>query len=140
MQKKQITRIGVYGVAIHNNSMLAVVQQQGPFTGKFEFPGGGIEFGESPEETLRREFIEEVGMTFTSMEISANITATTDVPAADGRDPYVFHQIGLIYIVHGIKPLENALQGELPHLWVDLHALPASTCSALLAKYLAIAK
>ena len=28
---------------------------------KWEFPGGRIEYGENPEETVKREFVEEVG-------------------------------------------------------------------------------
>ncbi|MDO9231268.1 MAG: NUDIX domain-containing protein [bacterium] len=29
--------------------------------GKWEFPGGRVEYGESPEDTVRRETIEEIG-------------------------------------------------------------------------------
>ncbi|WP_412473873.1 NUDIX domain-containing protein [Halobacteriovorax sp. YZS-1-1] len=36
-------------------------QEDGPLDGKFEFPGGKIEDGESCEEAARREFLEEVG-------------------------------------------------------------------------------
>jgi 8-oxo-dGTP diphosphatase len=32
------------------------------FKGKWEIPGGGMNFGESPEETLHREVIEELGI------------------------------------------------------------------------------
>lgn len=30
--------------------------------GTWEFPGGNIEFGESPEEALKREYLEETGL------------------------------------------------------------------------------
>ena len=28
----------------------------------WQFPGGGLEFGETPEETVKREMIEEIGV------------------------------------------------------------------------------
>ena len=42
---------------------LLIRQKRGPYAGKLDFPGGGIEFGESPEQALRREFAEEVANT-----------------------------------------------------------------------------
>jgi 8-oxo-dGTP pyrophosphatase MutT (NUDIX family) len=132
--KKKITRIGVYGVAIDKGKVLVVKQKRGPYAEKFDFPGGGIEFGESTEFALRREFAEEVGMKFDSLQLIDNLTATIDVPKSSFNEPYLFYQIGMIYRVNGLS-LINETSGELQHSWVDLLALSEQESSELLWKW-----
>ncbi len=55
--KKYIQRPGAYGIIKNDNNLIAVVKTK---TGYF-LPGGGIENGESPEECLKRECLEEIG-------------------------------------------------------------------------------
>jgi 8-oxo-dGTP diphosphatase len=97
IEKRKYSRIGVYGLASRDDTILLITQKNGPYAGKFDFPGGGIEFGETVEQTLRREFEEEINMYFQTMEILRNLTVTIEVPSIKGEDPYTFHQIGLIY-------------------------------------------
>ncbi len=133
--QRKIARTGVYGVATENGKMLAVRQQRGPFVGKLDFPGGGIEFGESPEQALRREFVEEVAMEFDSLQLIDNLTDTVDVQGNSFREPYSFYQIGMIYRLDGCRLLNNQERGDLEHLWVDLNVLSEGDCSKLLWKY-----
>lgn len=125
----QRTRLGVYGVALKEGKILLVEQEGGPYKGKFDFPGGGNEFGETIEEALRREFAEEVACGFESMSWIANLTAVVLV-----QEAYTFYQIGLIYQVHGLHSLDG--EGHLKHAWVDLRELNENNCSALLIQYL----
>jgi len=62
MEKKQI--IVVAGVLVKKGKVL-LIQRNYPgeaFHGKWEFPGGKIDFGESPEVSMLREIKEETGL------------------------------------------------------------------------------
>lgn len=133
--QKKITRIGVYGVVIDKSKILTVRQKRGPYDGKLDFPGGGIEFGESAEVALRREFAEEVAMEFDSMQLIDNLTALIDVPGTSLNEPYSFFQIGMIYRVNGCRLIEGKNQGDLQSIWIDPMMLIKEECSELLWKF-----
>ena len=52
----------VAAVIVRDGRILATQRGYGAFKGGWEFPGGKIEIGESPEEALRREILEELGV------------------------------------------------------------------------------
>lgn len=65
-------RIEVVAALIaRDEKILATRRRGGPFDGKWEFPGGKIENGETPEEALHREITEELGI---GIDIQAYIT------------------------------------------------------------------
>lgn len=133
--RKKITRIGVYCVVTDGSKILAVRQQRGPYAGKLDFPGGGIEFGESAEQAMRREFAEEVAMEFDSLQLIDNLTVTVDVPSTPSNEPYLFYQIGMIYQVNGCRLIKDEKLGDLQRVWIDLMALSEGECSKLLWKW-----
>jgi ADP-ribose pyrophosphatase YjhB (NUDIX family) len=55
--------------------VLLVRQRGGPFKGQWLLPGGGLEDGESFEDAMRREVLEETGLTV----IAAHSVARYDV-------------------------------------------------------------
>jgi len=132
---RQATRVGVYAVMMKGNDMLLIRQKQGPYGGKFDFPGGGIEFGESPEQALRRELAEEVAMEFDSFRLIDNLTTIVDVSGTSSATPYSLYQIGMIYRVEGYRFSNSQKHGELEHFWVDLNQLSELECSKLLWAY-----
>lgn len=133
--QKKISRIGVYGLCIKDKKILLIRQKKGPFIGKLDFPGGGIEFGESTEQALRREFAEEVSMTFDSYKLLDNLTSTLQVPEIKEKEPYLFYQIGMIYQIIGIQAIAESTS-ELSHNWYDPKTLSEDQCSRLLWQYI----
>ena len=133
--QRKSPELGVYGVVMDEGKMLVVRQKSGPYAGKLDFPGGGIEFGESAEQALRREFAEEVAMEFDSLQLIDNLTATVDVPSTPSNEPYLFYQIGMIYRVNGCRLIKGEKLGDLQHIWIDLMALSEGQCSKLLWKW-----
>lgn len=60
----QRVRIGVYGAVVDRGHLLLTqLWSKDADPGKWTLPGGGMEFGETPHETLEREFYEETGLT-----------------------------------------------------------------------------
>ena len=49
----------VAAIIIHNGSVFATQRGYGEFKDGWEFPGGKINMGETPEEALKRELLEE---------------------------------------------------------------------------------
>ena len=54
--------VGCYGLAKKDGKVLLIRKGRGPYTGLLDLPGGGIEYGEKPNDTIKREFMEEVGV------------------------------------------------------------------------------
>jgi A/G-specific adenine glycosylase len=63
IKPKKVEEIEVVLGIIFNNSLVYIQKRpsQGLFAGLWEFPGGKIEIGESPEKALQRELKEELG-------------------------------------------------------------------------------
>jgi len=71
-----VARVDVVGaVVVADGRILAA--RRGPamsLPGRWEFPGGKIEPGESPQQALRRELVEELGCT---VEVGDLVTVST---------------------------------------------------------------
>lgn len=94
---KQIIRHGAYGVVLQDSKILLTQKKSGPYKELWGLPGGAIEFGETPEDALKRELLEESTLEVGKLEFLNIITATGKYD--DKGVPYEFHQVGLIYNV-----------------------------------------
>lgn len=52
----------VAAIIVHDNKIFATQRGYGDFKGGWEFPGGKIEPEETPQEALKREIMEELGI------------------------------------------------------------------------------
>ena len=96
---KNTRHLGVYGVIVSDDKILLVKKSRGAYTGQYDLPGGSLEHGEKPVETLKREIMEEVGVRVKNYKImDANSVVV------DWNNPYIndgehMHHIGIIYEV-----------------------------------------
>lgn len=75
MEITKKTYVGCYGIVYNDqNEVLLIKKAGGAYKGKLDLPGGGIEYGESVEETLKREFVEEVGLKVKNHKLKTIIT------------------------------------------------------------------
>lgn len=91
--KPQHTRIGAYAILRDGDNLLLcrLSDMLGPHAGKWTLPGGGIEFGEHPEQAMVREVHEETGLHVRPLGIAGVDSVHKDRP--DHR----FHGIRIIY-------------------------------------------
>ena len=93
--------VGVYGLVLQKDSILLIKKKTGPYDGKLDLPGGGIEFRERPEQTLERELMEETGIKITKYELfdvdSVAVDWTLDDKLVKG------HHIGIFYKIYSYE-------------------------------------
>lgn len=94
---KELKHIGVYGLVIENNKILLIKKYGGPYDGKLDLPGGTIEFMERPVDTLKREFMEEVGIDVICYNLYDVDSVNLDFKYNDNL--IKIHHIGVFYKV-----------------------------------------
>lgn len=95
-------------VFLPNGNMLAFLK---PRTDQFKLPGGGKEGGETPEETFRREVLEEIGYTIKNIRklgITKGFTQTSHVFVAD-VDKYIGTSMDEGEISEDARPIEISM-------------------------------
>lgn len=53
---------GAYGICYDEGKLLVIRKNGGPYTGRYDLPGGTVEPLETLADTVRREFLEETGI------------------------------------------------------------------------------
>jgi 8-oxo-dGTP pyrophosphatase MutT (NUDIX family) len=93
---EQISRFGAYGILLKDSKILLTLKRRGPYQGLWDLPGGGIEFGETPEQALKRELLEEVSTVAERFEFLYHST-TGEYKKQD--EPYsVWRQLSFLVI------------------------------------------
>jgi len=116
-------RPAAYAIVMQDDEILLTKQH-----GKYSLPGGGVEFGESPEQAALRETQEETGLTVTEPQLVSSIT--TYFSYMDRGAPQYFQSLLLYYRCQPVGGVlstagftaEEQKVGEMPE-WVSLSAL-----------------
>ena len=93
------SRLGAYAVALDRDGriLLCRLSADEVEAGAWTLPGGGVEFGEHPDDTVLRELEEESGLTGRIDDVLGIFSKIyTHSRAADGAD---LHFLGLLYRV-----------------------------------------
>lgn len=111
---EKIQRITVKAI-IHRNNAVLLVQDHKK---KWEMPGGKIDFGERPEDAIRRELHEELG--FSDVVVKDIINAWTFSVDAEGNE-YQF-----IVIVYDVASGDGVVKTSDEHIhyeWIPLEKI-----------------
>jgi ADP-ribose pyrophosphatase YjhB (NUDIX family) len=118
------TRLASYAVAIESGSILVARIAPGyPGEGRWTLPGGGVEWGEHPDDALVREVHEETGFAVTEFSL---IGINSQV-FSESANHAGLHAVRMIYDVplHG-EPRVVEIDGSIDAAaWLPLAELPA---------------
>lgn len=98
MKEVKSIHVGAYGFIIKDDEVALIKKARGGYTGLLDIPGGGIEHLETPVEALKRELMEEAGVTVTNYEL---LTATSRTFKWQMEEDVIedLHHIGILYKV-----------------------------------------
>ncbi len=118
---KQHTSVRAYGVLIEEERVALVRSSNPKHTPPLWWlPGGGIDFGEAPEDTLVREFLEETGLEVHQPQLFG---VTSDVRRRDNGDR--IHTVRILFTVERLGgELIHEIHGTTDHAaWFELAVL-----------------
>lgn len=98
METVKSTHVGAYGFIIKDEKIALIKKARGGYTGLLDIPGGGIEHNETPVEALKRELMEEAGVTVNKYKL---LTATSRTFTWQMEEDVLedLHHIGILYKV-----------------------------------------
>ncbi|MDF8266415.1 NUDIX hydrolase [Luteipulveratus flavus] len=114
-------RVGVYAVCVRDDRLLLVHQvSPGPAQDRWTLPGGGLDYGESPADGVRREVREETGC-----EVSVGRILGVDDAVQPGWDGVERHGIRLMFHATLEGEPVSPDDGEIDEVgWFPIDALP----------------
>ncbi len=136
METFKSKHVGCYGIVKKNNKVLLIKKGRGAYKGKLDLPGGGIEYGETAIETIKREFMEEVGINIQNVTLKTVVTNYV-VWNLDETHLEDLQHIGIIYDVeiseNDLEQIKQDADGHdsLGAKWYDIDELKVEDLSPL---------
>ena len=111
-------RIGVGVIVMRNGKVLMHLRKSPHGNGTWSFPGGHLEYGETPEQCALREVAEECGVTISNLRRGPY---TNDVHESEGK-----HYITLYILSDWVHDEAQVLEPEKGERWewYDWDAMP----------------
>src|SRR5437764_13078675 len=97
--------VGVGGVVIEDGRALLIRRGSEPLRGEWSIPGGSLELGETLEEGVARELLEETGLevkVLELIEVFDRMYVETTAGAEGKRGPR-FHDVIVDYLCEGVR-------------------------------------
>lgn len=137
---------GVYGICQRDTAsqILLVKKARGPYSGRYDLPGGSIQSKESLRDALCREFLEETNL---QVVHATNLGAYDFLVKVLHKDTNYTHHVALLYQVHVSNLSESSFiekhieteagweqNDSEGYEWVDILSLNELECSPLVWK------
>lgn len=109
--KEYRTRCGSYGIILDAHGKLLLTQQRkGVFKGLWSLPGGGIEFGETQAQALKREFLEETALNISRFELLTAVSHSGIF--VDDEKELHYHDLGFVFRILSYKEAAAVIAEE----------------------------
>lgn len=124
----------VSGILVRDGKLLLTKRKNDPFKGDWDFPGGFMEREESAEAAIRREMLEETGL---SVEVKDVIGI---YPGLYPLEHEPVHILSIAYLLDSASDKVMAMDDAEEACWFALDALPENIAFNNAPKILADAK
>jgi 8-oxo-dGTP diphosphatase len=108
--------LGVIAVVRRGNQVLLAQRSRGSYSGKWGFPGGHVERGETIVEAGLRELAEETGVTATPRGVMGHV----DVVGRDNDGAVLFHYVLLPVLADWVSGEGVAADDAAAVRWITL--------------------
>lgn len=110
METFKSKHVGCYGIVYNSaGEVLLIKKARGAYKGLLDLPGGGIDYKETASDTLKREFMEEVGIEISDFSLRDVVTNYVIWNLDDTHLEDLQH-IGIIYDVNIDKSQEEMIK------------------------------
>jgi ADP-ribose pyrophosphatase YjhB (NUDIX family) len=119
--------VGVGAVILDGNRVVLVKRGQPPLQGEWSLPGGAVELGETLEDAVAREVLEETGL---DVEVGPVVEVVDRIHrTADGRIEYHYVVVDYLCRCCGDRPLVHGSDAADAR-WVPSADLPTYRVTA----------
>ncbi|QHT61908.1 NUDIX hydrolase [Paenibacillus lycopersici] len=142
MAEQFYRHMGVYGICVMDKKLLVIRKRLGPYTGRFDLPGGRPEPSESLEQAMMREMREETGYVVQTLASIGVCDFDVKWMRQDGATETV-HHIAILYeasidpaeAAGTVEPFEG--QDSSGAEWLPIHEAASAACSPLVRQAIA---